>query len=47
MGNHRGKKNQKREQSKHEVVRQRRRKRHGVILYHVAHYTHRRVLEVE
>ena len=47
MGDDRGKKNQKRKQGKNEVVRQRRSKRHGVILFHVANHIDRSVLEVE
>jgi len=47
MGDDRRKKNQEREKSKNEVVRQRRGKGHGVILFHVADHIDCRVLEVE
>jgi hypothetical protein len=47
IGNHRGKKNQKVEEGYDEVVRQRRGKCHGVVLFHVANHMNSRVLEVE
>ena len=47
IGDDRGKKNQKGEQGYDEVVRQRRGKRHGVVLFHVANHVDCRVLEVE
>jgi len=46
-GNDPGKENKKREQGKNEVVCQRRGKRHGVILFHVANHIDRGVLEVK
>lgn len=47
MGYDRGEKDQKGKKGKDEVVRQRRGKRHGVILLHVANHIHGCLLEVE
>ncbi len=47
MANDCRKKNQKRKQGQNEIVRQRRRKRRGVILFHVANHIDRSVLEME